>query len=142
MAAERRGADERALVVALVVLRHVARHPELVVPDVQDVALVERRVRDRLAVQERAVAAAEVAHAQREPVRVDLRVVLRDVGGGQDELQARRARPIRKGSGWSGVRCSEPSSPSAALEHPEAGRARRRPAPRAAGRAARRCPAG
>ena len=91
MAAEGRRADERALVVVLLVLRQVARHAELVVPDVQDVALVEGGVRDRLAVQERAVAAAEVADPQREAVGVDLGVDLRDVGRGQDELEPGRA---------------------------------------------------
>ncbi len=121
VAAEGRGADERALVVPLVLLRHVARDAELVVPDVEDVALVEGSLRDRLAVEERAVAAAEVADPQREPVRVDLRVGLRDVGGRQDELEPRRS-PDPEGQGLDRRPLQHAVVAEPALEHPEARR--------------------
>ena len=100
--AERRLAHVRAVVVDLRL--HVASEAELVVADVQDVALVQGRVGHLAVVHERAVAAAEVAHAQREAVGVDLGVDLRD----EARRQQQRARPWcgRSGTGGAGSACA------------------------------------
>ncbi len=106
-----------------VLVRHDAHDAELVAADVEHVLLVQRRVRDGLPVDEGAVAAAEVADPQREPVGVDLGVVLRDVGRRQHQRQAggpadpERERPQRRALDAADLA-------GATLEHPESGRPR------------------
>ncbi len=105
-----------------VLVGHDTHDAELVTADVHDVLLVEGRVRDGLPVDERAVAAAEVADPQREPVGVDLRVVLRDVGRGQHQRQAGGpADPERERAQRRVLDAGDLAR--AALEHPETGRA-------------------
>ena len=89
-------------------LGRVAGHAELVVADVQHVALVQRRIAPPAAVQERRRCGCRGRARAARPVGVDLGVELRDEAG----LEKQRARPWcgRAGTAafWIGVRCRLP----------------------------------